>query len=187
MARSAAGWEALPRAQDAIKAAKTVEELCIAQAVVLPVQFSMRLEQTAQAVGRTTAWVARQRRLFIAGKPNKVTAKNCLSRGGRRNQLLREDEEDGFMMAVCEDYIELHRRWVSDDRNVSRTVSRKEVWQNMSYYVRKALEAKLGRPVPLSSVYNLMNRTGMRKFGSPKPYEWISFCKDLIWKSLPKL
>ncbi|WP_041388668.1 hypothetical protein [Polaromonas sp. JS666] len=178
MARNPSGWEALARAQNAIENAGTVEELRVAQAVLLPLQCGLTLEQTGQAVGRTAAWVARQRHLFIADKPIKMPAEQRLPRGGRRNQILPEGEEDAFMIQVCDVYIDRHRRWRSDE--MRRTVKYDDVFQPMRFYVLEALQARVGRPVSMSSVYNLMNRTGMRKFGKKAPYHWERFCNKLI-------
>ena len=182
MARRPTGWEVLPVAQDAIKNAETMEDLRIAQAVVLPLQCGLSLEQTAQVVGKTAAWVARQRRLFIMGKPAKIPAEEQRPRGGRRNQVLSEDEEDSFMLQVCDDFADLRRRWMSDDPILRRTVSHGDTFVPMRYFVQRALQAKIGRPVPISTIYNLMNRTALRKFGIQKPDQWDRLCYRLIWK-----
>lgn len=189
MTRSATGWEALARAREAIKTAETAEDLRKAQAVLLPLECGLSLSQAAQVVGRTAAWVARQRRLFIAEGAGVKSAKAARPRGGRRNQLLSEAEEDSFMQQVCDDHVELHKRWRAqiDDRSLPKTVHYTQVGRPMRFYVQEALETKLGRPIPMSSVYNLMRRVGLRRFESAKPYHWSIYCRDLIWNSEPKV
>jgi hypothetical protein len=49
MARTASGEEWLNEAKACLAKAKTVEELRQAQAVVLPLEFGLSLQQTAQA------------------------------------------------------------------------------------------------------------------------------------------
>ena len=57
MARMAHGEEVIESAMQAIANAVTVEQLRQAQAVVLPLRFSMSLQQTAEVTGLSVGWV----------------------------------------------------------------------------------------------------------------------------------
>lgn len=181
MARRSAGWEALEFAQEQLRSPASVEALRIAQAVVLPLQLGLTLEQTGRAIGASAAWVARKRRDFIAAMGSAAEERTKKPRGGRRNQLLEASEEDAFMMKVCDDYVDLHKRWLVQINGGKRTVTLDQVWQPVRHYVQQALVEKVGRQVPMSSVYNLMCRTAARKFGHGSAKEWTLFFKRSIW------
>lgn len=181
MARRSAGWEVLEAAQEQLRNPATVDALRIAQAVVLPLQLGLTLEQTGQAVGASAAWVARKRRDFIAATGSPEEARLTRPRGGRRNQLLEASEEDAFMMKVCDGYVDLHKRWLVQLDGGKRTVRPDQVWKPVRHYVQQALVERVGRQVPMSSVYNLMCRTAARKFGHSSATEWTLFFKKSIW------
>ena len=52
MARKAGGADQLAAAKELLRAAKSAEELRAAQALVLPLELGLSLEQTAKAIGR---------------------------------------------------------------------------------------------------------------------------------------
>lgn len=90
MGRTASGAEAVKRAREAVKAAKTADELRVALAVILPIEFGFTFARTAEALGRGPSWIARHRASFIAHSdplPMKFT------HGGRRHGVLEPDEE----------------------------------------------------------------------------------------------
>jgi hypothetical protein len=53
MARKAGGADQLAAARGLLRTAKTADELRTAQAVVLPLELGLSLEQTATAIGRS--------------------------------------------------------------------------------------------------------------------------------------
>ncbi|WP_176712537.1 helix-turn-helix domain-containing protein, partial [Acidithiobacillus ferrivorans] len=53
MARPAGGVEHVVAARELLRSAKTAEELRRAQAVLLPLDLGLSLEQTARAIGRS--------------------------------------------------------------------------------------------------------------------------------------
>ncbi|WP_394808595.1 hypothetical protein [Nitrosomonas sp.] len=53
MARPASGEEHLELARNAVRIAKTADELRSAQALLLPLELGLNLEQTAIAIGRS--------------------------------------------------------------------------------------------------------------------------------------
>jgi len=70
MSRRASGDdEALKKARrQAIASAETVEQLRQAQAVVLPLDFSMNLADTAKLIGVSPGWACQLRRRFLQGQ-----------------------------------------------------------------------------------------------------------------------
>lgn len=139
MARTATGSEVLEQAQQALREAKTVEELRQAQAVVLPLLLGLSIEQTAAALGVSVGWACQLRRRFI-------TAGHLVRRTrpeqGPRAYLSRVEEE-----ALLEPFVERARQ--------GQIVVAAEI--------RAALEQRLGKRTAPSTVYNLLRRHGWRK------------------------
>ena len=139
MARTATGSEVLEQAQQALREAKTVEELRQAQAVVLPLLLGLSIEQTAAALGVSVGWACQLRRRFI-------TAGHLVRRTrpaqGPRAYLSRAEEE-----SLLEPFIERARQ--------GQIVVAAEI--------RAALEQRLGKRTAPSTVYNLLRRHGWRK------------------------
>ncbi|NOU01051.1 MAG: hypothetical protein HOO95_05695 [Gallionella sp.] len=91
MIRPARGQEVLDDALLAIADAKTIEQLRQAQAVALPLQYGLNLEQTGQAIGISPGWVCRLRSQFIRGEI--VDDGGKPARGGRRNENFTYEQE----------------------------------------------------------------------------------------------
>ncbi len=95
MARIARGDEFVDSALEVIANAVTVEQVCQASAVVLPLRFGMTLEQTAQIAGVSVGWASRLRNRFILGKP---VGDGCVhARGGRRHQNFTFEQEAALL------------------------------------------------------------------------------------------
>ena len=120
---------------------RPVEQLRQAQAVVLPLDYGLSLEQTARAIGRSVPWTCRLRNRFLAGEI--VGDGQRQSRGGRRRQNMTTEQEREALAPFLE-----------RASNGGILV----VGQ-----VKAELEARLGRTIALSSVYNLLHRHGWRK------------------------
>ena len=91
MARPARGADNLEWAREVLALAQTVEQLRQAQAVVLPLDYGLSLEQTARAIGRSVPWTCRLRNRFLAGEI--VGDGQRESRGGRRRKNMSADQE----------------------------------------------------------------------------------------------
>ncbi len=148
MARLASGDSVLELAKLCIKEAKTVEALRQAQAVVLPLEFGLSLEQTAQAIGVSVAWACRLRTRFVRGGGMPEVVPSAKRGGGRRRQNLSREEEADFLAPF----------FAKAQAGGILVVSE----------VKQALDARLGRPVSLASAYNLLHRHGWRK---PVPHK----------------
>jgi hypothetical protein len=146
MARPTRGQEVLEQAKACLTKAKTAEELRQAQAVVLPLEFGLTLQQTAKAIGKSVRWTTELRGEFIrrggplpADKP---------SRGGRYRQNMTPEEEADFLAPFLKE---------------AKTGGILVVGQ-----IKVALEARLRRKVALASAYNLLHRHGWRKLAPDK-------------------
>jgi hypothetical protein len=145
MGRPAKGADGLERAREALTRAQTVQQLRQAQAVVLPLDYGLSLEQTARAIGCSVTWACRLRNRFLAGEIAGDGQRQ--TRGGRRRQNMTPEQERDVLAPFL-------------DR--ARAGGMLAVGQ-----VKAALEAAMGRPTALSSVYNLLHRHGWRKRTSP--------------------
>ncbi|QTD46293.1 helix-turn-helix domain-containing protein [Ottowia testudinis] len=169
MARTARGADSLELARQMLAGAQTAEQLRQAQAVVLPLEHGLSLKQTARVIGRSWTWTCRLRNRFLAGEIAGDGQRP--SRGGRRGQLMTPEQE----CAVLAPFL---------DR--ARTGGIVVVGQ-----VKNELEAVLGRPMALSSVYNLLHRHGWRKLAPDKRHPQSDPLAQQEWKknspsALPK-
>lgn len=169
MARTARGGDGLESAREMLAGAQTAEQLRQAQAVVLPLDYGLSLEQTARVIGRSPAWTCRLRNRFLAGEIAGDGQRP--SRGGRRHQNMTLEQEHAVLAPFL-------------DR--ARTGGILVVGQ-----VKSELEAALGRPMALSSVYNLLHRHGWRKLAPDKRHPQSDPLAQEEWKknspsALPK-
>ncbi len=161
MARPASGdEEVLVKARQAIAKAQTVEQLRQAQAVVLPLDFGLSLVDTAAILGLSSYWVCRLRRRFmqgrIAGSPGAPTA------GGRRRQNMTVEQEREFLAP-----------FLSQAATGGVLVAGQ---------IKAALDQCLGRPVALSSAYNLLHRHGWRKLVPDKRHPQSDAAAQEEWE-----
>jgi transposase len=160
MARIARGQEAIELARAAIAAAKTVEQLRQAQAVVLPLEHGLSLEATAQMVGLSVGWTSRLRNAFIRGEV--VGDGSTPARGGRHHENFTLEREREVLKPFL-------------DR--ARTGGVLVVPE-----IKPSLEAALGRPMALSTVYNLLHRHGWRKLAPDKQHPQSDAQAQQDWK-----
>ena len=160
MGRIARGEHVVDSAMQVIANAVTLEQLRQAQAVVLPLRFSMSLEQTAEVTGLSIGWVSKQRNRFIRGKV--VGDGTVPARGGRRRQNFTLEEE----VAVLKPFLEQARQ------GGILVVGQ----------IKHDLEAALGRPMSLSSVYTLLHRHDWRKLAPDKRHPQSDPVAQEEWK-----
>jgi len=140
MARTPSGHQLLEKAKELLASARTAKEVRQAQAVILPLEFNMSLDQTSAIKGISKNWVCHLRTEFIHANGNIERQK---SHGGRRRENLSRVEEALFLAPFIEK---------------ARTGGILVVSE-----IKDALEARLGRPVALASAYNLLHRNDWRK------------------------
>jgi len=161
MGRPASGSnEIVGRAREAIAQAKTVEQLRQAQAVVLPVDYGLSMEQTAQVVGVSAGWVCQLRRRFMAGQL--AGAEGTPKRGGRQRQNMSEEQERAFLVPFFEQAAKGGVLVVGE--------------------IKAALDLRLGREVALASAYNLLHRHGWRKLAPDKRHPQSDPQAQIEWK-----
>ena len=157
MARKASGKDVLETAKVQLAKAKTAEQLRQAQAVVLPLEFGLSLEQTAKAIGLSVGWACQLRTRF-------AREGGCVqsTRGGRRRENLTREEEAAFLAPFFE------KAKVGGILVVGE--------------IKQALDARLGRTVALASAYNLLHRHGWRKLAPDKRHPQADVAAQEEWK-----
>lgn len=169
MARLAKGHEYLEAAVSSAVMAKTVDELRMAQALLMPLQFGLSLDDTSVALGISKSWVVRLRKRFgciEAGTEQPKTKK------GMRNRARMSLEEEAALLAP---FIE-------------------QASQGGVIIVpplKAKLEEKLGRTIGQTTVYTLLHRHGWRKLAPDKQHPKSDPAAQEEWKknfqnTLPK-
>lgn len=160
MSRPPRGRNVLDSALQAIASATTIEQLRQAQAVAMPLQYGMSLEQTAQAVGVSKGWACRLRNQFIAGKA--VGDKGKSARGGRHREHFTAEREAELLKPFLE----------SASIGGVLVVSQ----------IKPQLELALGRTMALSTVYKLLHRHNWRKLAPDKRHPQSNPAAQEEWK-----
>jgi len=160
MARKPKGQEVLKQAKEQVSRAKTVEDLRQAQAVLLPLEFGLSLEQASKAIGVSVGWVCRLRTKFI--REGGILKESRPDRGGRRRENMSREEEAAFLMPFFE----------KAGKGGILVVSE----------IKLALESRLGRRVALASVYNLLHRHHWRKVAPDKRHSKADVNVQEEWK-----
>jgi transposase len=160
MARTPRGADNVEWARELLAQAQTIEQLRQAQAVVLPLDYGLSLAQTARAIGRSVPWTCRLRNRLLAGEV--VGDGQRQARGGRRRQNMTVEHEQALLAP-----------FLDRARNGGILV----VGQ-----IKAELEAALGRPMALSSVYNLLHRHGWRKLAPDKRHPQSDPTAQQEWK-----
>lgn len=164
MSRPPRGQDVLDSALQTIASAMTIEQLRQAQAVVLPLQYGMSLEQTAQAIGLSKVWACRLRNQFITG--GALGDKGKSVRGGRHREHFTPEREAELLKPFLE----------SASIGGILVVSQ----------IKPQLEMALGREMALSSVYKLLHRYNWRKLAPDKRHPQSNPVAQEDWKKIPR-
>ena len=142
MARPATGREFVETAKARIASAKTVDALRAAQALLLPLEFGLSLEQTAVIIGLSKSRTGKLRTRFqrIEGGVEQAKSK----KGLRNHARMTLDEEVKFLAPF------ITRAQESDILPIPE--------------LKAELERHTGRKVSTSTVYQLLRRHGWSKF-----------------------
>lgn len=161
MSRPASGdREVLLKAREAIATAQTVEQLRQAQAVVLPLEYAMSLEDTAKVIGVSSGWACQLRRRFMRGQL--AGAADSPKAGGRNRQNMTLQEEQEFLAPFFESAAAGGILVVGE--------------------IKAALDKRLGRTVALASAYNLLHRHNWRKLAPDKRHPQSDPQAQQEWK-----
>jgi transposase len=140
-ARTDDSRETVLRARNLLKRAQTAAELRAAQAVLFVSDYGLSLQQTAAMLGCSPPTVGRLRRWLDSNPQNGQSMHEKW--GGRRRQNLSPEEEKRFL-----------GRFQEQARN-GEAITVKAI--------RQAYETRLGRIVPDSTIYRLLQRHGWHK------------------------
>lgn len=142
MARRAGGLDQLEVARQALKTAKTADELRAAQAVILPLEPGLSLAQTAKAIGRSVTATCNLRTRFCKVARREQEAPR--SKRELRNRANASLEREAQLLDE-----------VLKDAAVGGVV--------VVPPLKAKVEEKLGKTVALSTVYRMLARNGWRK------------------------
>jgi len=142
MARTASGLEHLEAARQLLRRAKTADELRQAQAVLLPLELGLSLDQTARAIGRSKGATCTLRTRF-----SKI-ARGDMSPPRSKRELRNRA------------YADLAREAQILDQVLDQAARGGVV---VIPRLKPRIEAKLGKKMALSGVYRMLARHGWRK------------------------
>lgn len=125
---------------------EAAEQLRQAQAGALPLEQGLSLEAMAQVIGLSVGWTSRLRKAFIRGEV--IGDGSTPTRGGRHHENFTLEREREVLKPL-----------LNHARNGGVLVVPK---------IKPILEAALGRPMVLSTFYNLLHRHGWRKLAPDK-------------------
>jgi len=160
MSRRASGKEMLEIARECLLKARTVRELRQAQAVFLPLEFGLSMDQVASIIGVSKGWACQLRRRFIRSGGRSIESNS--QRGGRRRENMSREEELAFLAPFFE------------------KATRGSIL--VAGEIKKALDERLGRKTALASVYNLLHRHGWRKLAPDKRHPKSDPAAQEDWK-----
>ena len=161
MSRPASGAEQLDLARAQVKSARSAAQLRAAQAVLLPLELGLSLEQTALAVGRSVGATCRMRLSFCrvaSGEQAPVRAKTALR--NRAKATLAEE-------AAALDKV-LHDAQQGGVVIIPR--------------LKPQIEAALGKTMALSGVYRMLHRHQWRKLAPDTQHPKGDPAAREVWK-----
>jgi hypothetical protein len=141
MARPATGREFVKAAKERIASAKTVDALRSAQALLLPLEFGLSLEQTAIVIGLSKSRTGKLRTRF---QRIEVGAEQVKTKKGLRNHARMSLDEEVTFLAP----------FVSEAKDTGILPIPQ---------LKAELERRVGRQVSTSTVYQLLRRHGFSK------------------------
>jgi transposase len=163
MARPATGREFVEAAKEKIASAKTVEALRAAQALLLPLEFGLSLEQTAVVIGLSKSRTGKLRTRFQRIEAGAEQAKT--KKGLRNHARMSLDEEVQFLapfvtQAQATGILPIHELKAELERRVGRSVSTSTVYQ----LLRRHGWSKLAHHVKTdATAVNTPQRSGQKK------------------------
>jgi hypothetical protein len=141
MARPATGREFIKTAKERIASAKTVDALRAAQALLLPLEFGLSLEETATVIGLSKSRTGKLRTKFQRIETGAIQIR---TKKELRNHARMSLEEEATFLG----------RFISQTKDPGGfPISR----------LKAELEQYTGRPVSTSTAYQLLRRHGLSK------------------------
>jgi len=161
MARPAGGHECVDAAITQAAQAKTISELRMAQALLLPLMFGLSLDETGVALGLSKSWTLRFRKRFGRIQSGQEQPK---TKQGLRNRVRMTLEEEAAILAP---FLE----------------QAKEGGVIVVPPLRAKLEHAVGRPLAVSTVYAMLHRHGWRKLAPHKQHPQSDPVAQEAWKN----
>jgi len=126
--------------------ARTIEELRLAQSIILPGLYGMSVYETSQVIGKSRATVTRLQHEFREQRRGETPRRELW--GGRRRAYLTDDEESKFLGEFLD---------MASDGGVL------EVGR-----IKQAFEKRVGHSVAKTTIYRILERHGWRKIAPRK-------------------
>ncbi len=142
MARRAGGADELEWAREQVAKARSADELRQAQAILLPLEPGLSLEQTALAIGRSVSLTCKLRNRRRRERAEEIPIKR--KKRELRNHALATLEREAALL----------------DSVLMQAASGGVV---VIPQLKPAFEARLGKPMALSTLYRMLARHGWRK------------------------
>ena len=142
MARPATGRAFIQTAKERIASAKTVDALRAAQALLLPLEFGLSLEQTATIIGLSKSRTGKLRTQF-----------KLVESGGAVPIRTKKELRNHARMSLDEE-VELLARFITHTKDPDGFPI---------VQLKAELEQSIGKPVSTSTVYQLLRRHGLSK------------------------
>jgi transposase len=171
MARTAGGMDELAWAREQVAQARSAQELRQAQAVLLPLELGLSLEQTASAIGRSLSMT-------------------CKLRNRRRRELAQEIEPKKHKRQLRNHaHASLEQEAAALDQVLAKASEGGVV---IIPQLLPAFEKALGKSLHLSTLYRMLARHGWRKIapdtvhpqGDPQRREDFKKNSAPIWRKL---
>jgi hypothetical protein len=161
MARKPGGADQLEAAKALLKKAKTADELRAAQAIVLPLELGLSLEQTAVAIGRSVGVTCTMRTGFgkVLGGEKKVSRSKRELRNRAKASLEKESQilDEVLHLAATGGVVIVPP-------------------------LKPLVEDRLGKPIGLSTLYLMLSRHGWRKLAPDKSHPKADPAAQDEWK-----
>ena len=145
MARTAGGADQQVAARELLRTAKTADELRTAQAVLLPLELGLLLQQTAQAIGRSVGATCNLRTRFCKiARHERAAPRHKRELRNRANTTLEREAQilDQVLAGAMRGGVIVVPP------------------------LQEKIAAKLGKPVALSTIYRMLARNGWRKLAA---------------------
>lgn len=165
MARPASGEEHLELARNAVRIAKTADELRSAQALLLPLESGLSLEQTAIAIGRSKGKTCTLRTNYCKRATGRMAAP--VAKRNLRNRANRSLEEEKVLLQE-----------VFDSAGVGGVLV-------VAPFADK-LRQKMGVPLSLAAIYRMLARHGWRKIAPDTTHPKGDLLVREDWKKTPR-
>jgi Winged helix-turn helix len=160
MSRLAGGIEFLEAAIAQAASAKTIGELRLAQALLLPLEFGLSLDETGVVLGLSKSWTLRLRKRFGRLQTGEEKPKTKI---GLRNHARMTFEAEAALLGP---HIELA----------------KQGGVVIVQPLKVQIETVLGHSMALSTVYAMLHRHGWRKLAPDKQHTQSDPVAQEAWK-----